>query len=269
MLQSIFVYDAPDAIGLDIAAVAHHLAELLPDTQIETRTDFFTWHLGQFSLEQVEVLTQEIAARLQEREVHNLVAPERRAELEPVTPEERDLGPVYLAAPLQEVMRAVIPAAERGPARLHLAYITQCIGHWPTGESSLRLQIIEQGEPTIISTTGFVEAPALPREYAFRRAHLLGFGMEEAAEELDALFAAEALRHGDARINQVAVGFALQAVFWHLLGEEGCDVPTCPLHAAATHDELARAHMSEQSGLCDRHMRMLMRVRERPRESAG
>lgn len=261
VLEKILIYDAPDAIGLDVRVVGRHLAELLPQAQVETRTDFFTWHLGQFDLQQVEVLTDEVTARLEEREVHNLVAPGRRHELEPVTPESRDLGVVYVADQLQDVMRALLRREERGADFLHLAYITQCLGRWEAAEGYLHLQIIQHGEPTIISTTGFVEAPALPREYAFRRAQLLGFGMEEAAEELDERFAGATLVHGDARIDRVAAGYALQALFRHVFGEQGCDTPTCPLHPVATHDELARAHLGEDSRLCDRHARMLIAAR--------
>ncbi len=261
VLKKLLIYDAPDAIGLDVRVVARHLADLLPQVRVETRTDFFTWHLGQYDFEQVEMLTEEVAARLEEREVHNLVAPSRRDKLEPVSPESRDLGVVYVADQLQDVMRVLLQQDEHGPEFLHLAYITQCLGRWVADESHLRLQIIQHGEPTIISTTGFVEAPALPREYAFRRAQLLAFGMEEAAEELDEQFAGSALAHGDPRINRVAAGYALQAVFRQMFGEQACDTPTCPLHPATTHDELARAHLSEDSRLCDRHARMLIMAR--------
>lgn len=267
MLKSIFIYDAPDAIGLDIRAIGYHLADMFPRVEVETRTDFFTWHLGQFDLDQVEALTAEVAARLEEREVHNLVAPDRRDDFEPETPEERELGTVYLAEPLQDVMRAVIPAEERGAQALHLAFITQCIGCFVPGESHFRLQMVQHGEPTIISTTGIIEAPALPREYAFRRAQLLMFGLDAAAEELDGLFAEEALAHGDTRLNRVATGIALQAVFRHAFGEVGCAEPTCPLHVATTHDELARAHLSDDSRLCDRHTRMVRSARHGSEEA--
>lgn len=260
-IDAIYVYDAPDAIGLNIGVVAQFLSEILPDTEIEARTDFFTCHLGKFELPQVELLTEEIAARLSEREVRNLVAPDRRDDLDCITPEDRELGVVYLAEPLQDVMRPLIPEDERGDECLHIVYLEHCLGQFDPGESYLRLQIVQHGQPTIISTTGFVEAPALPREYSFRRAQLLAFGMEDATEELDEAFADETFGHGDSRITHVATGFALKALFYRLFDERGCDDLTCPLHEAATHDELAQAHIGDESGLCDRHTRMLIDAR--------
>ena len=261
-LDAIYIYDAPEAIGLNIGVVAQYLADLLPETEVETRTDFFTYHLGQFALPQVDVLTEQIAARLAEREVHNLVRPDRRDETPPVTPEERDLPIVYRAGALQEVMQPIIPQDERGGEHLHIVCITQCVGHFEAGKPLLKLQIMQHGQPTIISTTGFVEVPTLPREYTFRRAQLLGFGMDEAVEELDERFADETLSHGDTRITRVTVGHVLQALFHRLFGERGCDDPTCPLHRARTHDELTEAHLSEESGLCERHARMVIEWRE-------
>jgi len=260
-LDAIYIYDAPNAIGLDIGVVGRYLAELLPEVQVETRTDFFTYQLGKFEPEQIDVLTEQIAARLEEREVHDLVHPDHRDDMAPVTPEERDLGVVYLAKPLQDVMRPVISADERGESQLHINYITQCIGHFEAGAPMLKLQIAQQGEPTIISTTGFVEVPELPREYIFRRAQLIGLGADDAVEELDERFGEETLHHGDARITKVAVGYALQALFYRLFGEEGCDRPNCPLRRVQTHDGLQEAHLSEESGLCDRHARMLIKWR--------
>ncbi len=260
--EAIYIYDAPDAIGLNIGLVAQHLSELFPDAEVETRTDFLTYHLGQFEPEQVDVLSEQIAARLEEREVHNLVHPDRREDAAPVTPEEEDLGVVYRARLLQDVMRPVVPEEERGDTTLHLVYITQCIGHFEPDEMVLQLQIIQHGQPTIISTTGFVEVPDLPREYTFRRAQLLTFGMDEAVDELEERFGERTFAHGDEGINRVAVGHALQAVFHRLFGEDDCDVPTCPLHRAQTHDELIEAHVTEDAGLCDRHARMLIEARK-------
>ncbi len=266
--ESIFIYDAPDIMGLNIGLIAQFLSEHLPDTEIETRTDFFTFHLGRFDLPQVEVLTEEIAPRLEEREVHNLISPQWRDDLAPVKPEDRGLGVVYLAEPLQDVMLPLIPEKERGDSYLHIAYIEQCLGSFETGETELCLQIIKHGEPTIISTTGFVEAPALPREYRFRKAQLIAFGMDEATEDLDETFAEKTLAHGDTRVTHVATGFALKAIFHRLFGEDSCDDPNCPLYRARTHDELSSAHLSDEAGLCDMHTQMLIRARSN-RDSRG
>lgn len=264
-VDSIYIYDAPDVLGLDIGAIGRMLSDLLPETQVETRTDFFTHQLARFEASQVEMLTEQIAARLEEREVHNLIAPQWRDEMAPIAPEERGLETVYLAEALQEVMRPLIPESERGSHHLHIVYIAQCLGQFLPDRHDLALQIVQFGEPAIVSTTGFVEAPALPREYAFRRAQLLAMGLDEALDELDDHFAASTLGYEDQRVTIVAAGHALQVLFDALFGERGCDVAACPLHQADTHEDLATAHLSEDSKLCQRHMQMLTDAGIHPR----
>ncbi len=256
-LERMYVYDAPDTAGLDVAEVAAYLGDLMPSLAMHIRTDFFTQHLARFDDEQVETLTRELAARLQEREVTNLVSPEDRELLPPVAPGERDLDSVYPAEGLQEVLAPLIPEGERGPAHLHLVFLSQCIGHWSGQQREFSLQIIQPGEPTLISTSGFIEAVRLPREYDFRRAQLLAFGLGGALDDLDEQFADRTLTYGDPRVTEAAKGYALQAVFGHLFGEIGCEDPTCRLHEAASADEMAAAQFGADAALCERHARML------------
>lgn len=242
-LTDLHIYDAPDTLGLDINQMAGYLAELLPPVTVDTRSDFFTHHLARFTPEQIEVLTSTIARRLAEREVHGAFP-------------DRDLGTVYDAAALQEVLVPLIPAEERNGEHLHVVMLTQCLADRASqGEPVLR--ILQPGNPALISATCFVEAPELPRDYLFRRAQLESFGLHEHIEELEDEFAARTLGHADPRVTLVARGYALQAVFHHLWGEFGCDRRTCPLYQARSHDELVRAHTAPGSGLCVHHRAML------------
>ena len=247
-LRQVHVYDAPDTPGLDIGQVAGYLAEMMPPVAVDARGDFFTHHLARFTPDQIEVITEELGARLAEREVHDL-------------PEDRELGAVYDGSALQDVMVPLIPEQERGEDHLHIVFLTHCIGRRePSGEFSLH--IIQPGRPALVSTTCFVEAPELPREYLFRRAQLEGFGMAAEVEALEDEFAARTLTHADPRVTEVAKGYALQAAFRHLLGTAACEQVTCRLHEARTHDELTSAQISAESRLCERHAEMLRQALE-------
>ena len=229
-LLQVHVYDAPDTPGLDVGQVAAYLAEMMPPVSVDARADFFTYHLARFTPEQIEAIGEELGARLSEREVTDL-------------PEDRDLGPVYDAPALQEVMLPLIPEQERGEEHLHIVFLTHCIGRRePSG--GFCLQISQPGRPALISTSCFVEAPDLPREYVFRRAQLEGFGMAAEVEALEDEFAGRTLSYADPRVTEVAKGYALQAAFHHLLGVAACEQTTCRLHEARTHEELASAQIS-------------------------
>lgn len=256
-LRGVYVYDSPDTAGLDVAEVAAYLGDLMRTVATHVRTDYLTHHLARFNDQQVEVLADELAARLEEREVTNLVFPEDRGLLPPVRPAERELESVYPAEALQEVFAPLLPKEERGAGQLHLVFLSQCIGHWNSQLRQFSLGIIQPGEPTLISSSGLVEAPKPPREYSFRQAQLVAFGLGEALDHLDEQFAAEILIHGDPRITEAAKGYGLQSVFHHLFGEAGCEEPTCRLYEAATADEMAAAQLGAEAVLCERHARML------------
>lgn len=242
-LRALHIYDAPDCAGLDIGQIAGYLASLLPPVVVDTRRDFFTHHLARFTPEQVEILTAELSKRLAEREL-------AQADLDP------ELGPVYDAAALQDVLRPLLPQDERDKEHLHVVMLCPCLADRDSS-GGVQLRILQPGTPALISTTCLVEAPQLPREYLFRRAQLEAFGLHQYVEELEDEFSARTLGHADPRLTLVARGYALQALFYHLFGESGCNCSSCPLYEARDHDELMRAHLGPEAGLCARHRRML------------
>ena len=256
-LEHIYLYDAPEAAGLDLADVAAFLRELIPTVATEMRTDYLTHHLVRFDPEQVKVLTAELSKRLDEREVTNLVYPEDRELLPPESPKQRGLQTVYLAGPLQEVLAPLLPEDERGPAHLHLLFISHCVGAWSQQRREFALRIMQPGQPTLISAACFIEAMRPSREYSFRRAHLVALGLGDALDDLDEQFTGRTFGYGDPRLTEIAAGYALQAVFHHLFGEVECEDPTCRLHRATTQEEMAAAQFGPDAGLCERHARML------------
>ncbi len=242
-ISEIHIYDAPETIGLDIDQVAAYLTELLPSVTITPHTDYFTQQLARFTPEQIDQVSDQLVARLAEREISDA--------------DDSDIGTVYDAPRLQEVMRPLLPEDQRGPDHLHIVFLTHCIARQSTDEAEYRLRIQQQGVPLLISTTGFVEALELPREYIFRRAQLEALGAEDQIEELEDDLAARILTYVDPRVTEVAKGYALQAVLGHFLGEAGCESPDCRMFKARTHEELTRAQFSAGTGLCERHARLL------------
>ena len=254
-LEYLYLYDDADAAGLDTDYLSYWLAHLLPDVQIGVRPDFLTFHLARFTDSERDALVDALSAQLERAEVKNLVRPQDREVLPPVEPEERDLDIIYEAPALQAILRLLIPEEERGPARVHVMFTSNYLGQWREDAAYLGLEAAALGVPNLISTSGLVEALELPKRYHFMRQQLAVMGVEEDVEEL---FAEETVGYGDPRLNEVCKGYLLQALYFHLTGETGCDDPDCRLHIAPTHVETVRTQVLGQPSLCERHRALLV-----------
>lgn len=113
------------------------------------------------------------------------------------------------------------------------------------------------GTPSIISTTGIVEAPAKPREF---------YMMQYAGHSVESLkrkFAGRFIDYGDDRMAQAAAGYVLQALFFFLTdGEPFCESDSCRLHNAHWQQDLLRTQV-ENPVICARHMSIARKFNRR------
>jgi hypothetical protein len=65
----------------------------------------------------------------------------------------------------------------------------------------------------------------------------------------------------DPRITEVVVGYVLQAVAFQATGSAFCAAPTCRLYNARRQEELIRAQLSAEAGLCPQHQALFAALR--------
>jgi hypothetical protein len=260
-LHHLYLYDDPDSQALNVDYLAQWVAAQFPQTQVEVRSDYLTHQLARFPDDQREALVGELCAQLAGAEVHDLVRPEDRGKLPPLPPEERGLDVVYEAVALQTVLRLLLDPAESKLSHLHVMFTSNYLGTWRESEPHLRLQAAVLGVLNILSTSGLVEALALPRQYHFMRQQLAVLGIEE---DVDQVFADRTLGYGDPRLNEVCKGYLMQAVYYRLTGDTGCDDPACRLHVSSTHAAALRTQVLGRPGLCARHKQELAALGAHP-----
>lgn len=253
-IDYLYLYDDPDAAGLDVDYLAHWVAALFPEAQVAVRTDFLTFHLARFSEAERDQLVTALCEQLERVEVDNLVRPQDRDRLPALPPAERGLDVVYEDVGLQAVLRLLIPEEETRLSHLHLVFTANFLGDWREDESYLRVRAAVLGLPNIISASGLVEALRLPKQYHFLRQQLAVLGIEEDVEET---FADQTIGYGDPRLNEICKGYVMQAIMYRLSGETGCDDPACRLHLHGTHAGALRAQAVEKAGLCERHQEVV------------
>lgn len=95
------------------------------------------------------------------------------------------------------------------------------------GSRRYHARVIISGFPSFISTSGFVEGPARPREYYFLKAEFVRAGKN--LSELDEAFRGKFVDYEDERITKITGSYVLQPLLHHFSGKEFCENPRCAL----------------------------------------
>ena len=108
--------------------------------------------------------------------------------------------------------------------------------------------------PSIISTTGIVEAPAKPKEYYFEvmKLRTQGLDIKSAKEKYKDKF----LEYNDKRLTRILEGYLLQIIFYNITGESFCEDIECRLNNAHWQKDLLFSQL-EISKLCKKHNEIL------------
>ncbi len=108
--------------------------------------------------------------------------------------------------------------------------------------------------PTIISTSGAIEAPAKPREYYFEVMNMKsqGLGIDSVKEK----YKDKVLDYHDKRLTKILEGFVLQSIFYHITGEPFCEDLRCKINNAHWQKDLLFSQL-EIDELCQKHQEIL------------
>ena len=269
-------FNAPDFIHIyrnsstvDWGKLKRYLENMLGiGTNIDIRENFLTYHIGR------EIGFNSIAEKLVRTKVFDFSNPTKAYDPFPVEIEhEKDLiidpakkvfGLMYDGFKLQNLFRELMPSTELSFKHLHMVFTNKSIGTWVRNDGRYHARVGVYGFPSIISTTGAVEAPAKPRGFYVLRKALIGSGMERelVEEELKSEFKGRFIDYNDERMTEIVKGYAMQAYFYHLKFDPFCEDKSCRLYNAHWQKEMIHAQL-EGKDFCERHERILERIKER------
>lgn len=146
---------------------------------------------------------------------------------------------------------------ELGDGFLHMIFTTRLFGTFEGRRYHAR--VVLGGNPSLISTSGLVEAPAKPREYYFIKGGLIRSGKDTG--ELDRMYKGRFVDYDDPRTSSILCSYALQAVYYELTGTAFCDDPSCCLYNSHWQEELLKVQYDGQP--CDRCLKEIRAMKEK------
>ena len=173
-------------------------------------------------------------------------------------PKWRIFGILYDGISYQRVISGLINKEKIDFAHCAILFTNQLFATWDVDDQRYHARVSLYGIPSLISTSGLVEAPAKPKAFYLKRQ--MGVPVELLKEEYEGRF----LDHGDLRITEVLKGYAMQALFFHLTGEPFCEDPDCRLFNSHWQEEVLLSQLDGRYEFCPRHETILKELRERP-----
>jgi hypothetical protein len=174
---------------------------------------------------------------------------------------------------MQRLFGTLIPQSENSIDDVHIIFDSRLTCTFSKDDWRYHGRAIICGTPSIISTTGIVEAPAKPRDFyirqmqhnAFRRGFQHGPGEKEQEndDDLKKEFAGRYIDYEDPQFDSIATGLVLQALFFFLTdGNPFCDDKDCRLFNAHWQEDLIHCQI-ENPTLCEKHLGYLELMKER------
>jgi predicted Zn-dependent protease len=256
------LYKDPSVKNLDLPEIATYLKGKLGSIQVDVREAF---------IKVPDELLESFAERLAKIKIRDLNKP--HVSLEPLPgeveyekrilkdPARKLFGIFYDGFKLQTVLWDLIPKEEKGLEHAHVVFTNRLFGTWDEVDRRYHARVSIYGFPSLISTTGIVEAPAKPKEFYLLKRQYLALGITDVPlEELKRKFKGKFIDYDDERLTEVMKGYVMQAVFYHLTLDPFCSNKRCRLYNSHWQEEVIEAQLKPPE-FCEKHERALEQLK--------
>jgi len=137
---------------------------------------------------------------------------------------------------------------------LHVIFTNKLICTYDNVDHRYHGRTVICSNPSIISTTGMIEAPAKSREYYLEAMKCKMQGLD--IKSVKKNYSGEFLDYHDQRLSKIAEGYLLQVIFYYITGDAFCDSLDCRLNNAHWQKDLIYSQI-KISKLCKKHQKIL------------
>jgi hypothetical protein len=253
-ISKIFLYDEPAVSQIQLKRLASFLRETF-SIQVETRNNIL-----KFS-------KKDTAVKIASCRIFNLVKPYEKhnpntneiffEEANIVNTSKTENLVMYDGFEIQKVLTELIPEEERSKEIFHIFFTNKLTCTYDYNDCRYHGRALIGANPSIISTTGIIEAPAKPREYYLELISNFtqGINLEVIKQKYKGMY----LEYNDTRLSQIIEGYLLQAILYYQTGEAFCDKTECRLFNAHWQKDLIYSQL-ENGKLCERHQKILEKM---------
>ena len=253
-ISKIFLYDEPAISQIQLKRLAVFLKETFR-VQVETRDSILKFSKKDTA---VKIASCRIFNPRKPYEKHTPSTEEiffEEANFEDTTKTENII--MYDGFEIQKVLTELIPDEETSSDLFHVFFTNKLTCTYDYNDYRYHGRALIGANPSIISTTGIIEAPAKPREYYLDL--ITNFTQGINVESIKQKYKGTYLEYNDARLSKIIEGYLLQAIFYFETSEAFCDKTECRLFNSHWQKDLLYSQI-ENGKLCKTHQQVLERL---------
>jgi hypothetical protein len=251
-ISKIILYDEPTVLEIQLEKLEKFLVDTFP-IQIEIRGNFFR-NLNDATYE--KIASTRIFDIKKPFQKHNVSIEDISIEKENIDMSEKEEMALYDGIELHKVISEQIPKEENNLDVLNIIFTNKLTCTFDEKDFRYHARALIGSNPTIISTTGIIEAPAKPKQYYL---DLMTNFSNEAIDIIKKKYKGEFLEYHDSRISEAIEGYLLQAIIYYETGEAFCTDKKCRLYNAHWQEELISAQLKNKK-FCDKHKEILKKL---------
>lgn len=250
-ISKIFLYDEPSVPELKIT----NLGKFIKDTfaiDVEIRKNIFD---GASDTTAQQIVSCRIFNTKKPFERHSPTNEEVTFEKMTFTDTSKTENIVmYDGFEFKKIITSLFSDDESASDQFHIAFTNKLTCTYDYNDYRYHGRAIICSNPTIISSTGIIEAPAKPREYYMELISNMPQGLN--LDSVKKKYRGTYLEYHDERLSTIVEGYIMQAIFYYLTGEAFCDLRECRLYNPHWQKDLLYSQI-EVGKLCDRHKKIL------------
>jgi hypothetical protein len=253
-ISKIFLYDEPAVSQIQLERLAVFLKEIFP-VKVVTRDSILKY------------AKKDTASKIASCRIFNPRKPyeKHKPSTDEVLFEETNFEDtakteniiMYDGFEVQKVLTELIPNEEITSDLFHIFFTNKLTCTYDCNDYRYHGRALIGANPSIISTTGIIEAPAKPREYYLDLISNFTQGIN--VESIKQKYKGTYLEYNDIRLSKIIEGYLLQAIFYFETAQAFCDKKECRLFNAHWQKDLLYSQL-EIGKLCEDHQQVLKKL---------
>ena len=164
---------------------------------------------------------------------------------------------MYDGFEFQKIVSSLIPENDNLLDYFHIVFTNKLTCTFDYNDYRYHGRAVICSNPSIISTTGIIGAPAKPRDYYIELFSKMIQGLN--IESIKKKYQGTYLEYHDERLSRIVEGYVMQALFYYLTGDEFCDQKECRLFNPHWQKDLLYSQI-EIGKLCEKHEKILEKL---------